>query len=79
MFSIPSEWHEPARRLAPDQESAEAADAPKILELLRGEPAKIDALVVARVRPTRSAGASANDLSKFSRGPRRTITRTGCS
>src|SRR6266849_2521665 len=41
---------EPARRLAPDQETAEAADAPEILELLRCQLAEIDALIVARVR-----------------------------
>ena len=29
------ERHQPARRFAPDQEPAEAADAPEILELLR--------------------------------------------
>src|SRR3954470_2689808 len=41
---------EPARCFAPNQEAAEAADAPEILELLRGQLAEVDALIVARVR-----------------------------
>ena len=47
--SAATEWHEPARSLAPDQESAEAADAPEILELLRRQFAEIDALIIAGI------------------------------
>src|SRR5262249_9843303 len=44
-----SERHEPARGLAADQESGEAANAPKILEPVGGEVAKIDLAIVAGV------------------------------
>src|SRR5580700_4103843 len=45
-MTVPPERHQTARCLAPDHEAAEAADAPKILELLRGHLAEIDALIV---------------------------------
>src|SRR5204862_4171486 len=43
------EGDEPTGRLAPDEEAGEAADAPEILELLGGELAEVDALIVAGV------------------------------
>src|SRR3954470_15301547 len=44
------ERHEPARCFTPDQEAAEAANAPEVLALLGGQLAEVDALIVARVR-----------------------------
>src|SRR3954468_169228 len=44
------ERHEPTRCFAPDEEAAEAADAPETLEPPLGQLAEVDALIVARVR-----------------------------